>query len=479
MKLLTRTKSSSRTKTVLYGSLIAGLMCFTNPVVAQKSSVKFNRGAQGNSGKGIKSNSGKGVKSYGSQSRGSKGHTFSTKSVPSGSSRSSYRPTTKQKSHSGHSFHRRRQSSSVQNFNNHFGHSHNSNLRSHNSNYRSYPSNFRSQRSTYLNISPYGVGLNYNTYGGRYGGISTYYRPTYSQLGGAIGSSYGYNSVYAYPTYANPNLPVVPSYSQSSYPQTYSQPQLVPGLSSTDAIAASRLLTEPSGNSTRIANEHFPNVPTSAAARSLQQKAEQAFRSGDYSSADQLVQQVLRLDSNNGRLLLFASQASFAIGDYSRAANQIEQATSILPSDEWDFVVGNFRSYYGRNDYVSQTNRLNQHLTQQQTDSLAYSLRGYHYGALGYTEHASRDLERAISLDPNQILAKRLLSAFGLNPIAIDPTEIQAPIPSEIAPMKLPGTENVIQLVPQFTETELENAIPIEGGTTDSGKSILIDGPTK
>ena len=483
MNLLSTTMHSTRTKSILLCSLLLGLVCIANPAYADKPTVKFNKGVQGNSGKGAKSNSGKGTKPHGSQSRGSNGFTFSTKSVPSHSSKSHYRPTTqKSNSVSGHLFDRRRHSPSVQSFNNHQGHhTHNSNLRSHNSNYRSYPSNYRSHpshQSTRLSISPYGVGLNYNTYGGRYGGISTYYRPTYSQFGS---TSYRSNSLYTYPSYSNPNLPsIVPS-----YPQTYSQPQLIPGFNSAESLATARLLNEPASRSTRIVNSHFPQVPTSAVARSLQQRAEQAFRSGDYANSDELVQQVLRLDNNNGRLLLFAAQTSFAVGDYSRATSQIDQATSTLPSDAWDFVVGNFRSYYGRNDYVAQTDRLNQHITEQPTDAFALALRGYHYGALGYAAHASKDLEKAISLDPNQGLAKRLLSAFGVNPVTIDPAEIQAPIPAEIPPMKLPGTSKVIQLIPQFTDTELKNAVPIDGssatvnGSIKTGKSILIDGPAK
>ena len=462
--------------------LLFGFVTFVSSAHAEQPKVKFGK-SHGNQGKGIKSNAGKGTKSNhgkgtrpnGNQSRGSSGFSFSTKSTPGRSAQSHYRPTTTQKSHSGHSFDRRRQGQNIQSFNNHQGHAHNSNFQSHNSNYRSYPSNYRTQPghgSTHLNISPYGVGLNYNTYGGRFGGISTYYRPTYRQFGA---TGYGYNSIYsntnnAYPNYANPNLPSV----ISSYPSTYSQPQRVPGLSSTDSLAAARILNEPIGQSSRIVNQHFPQVPTTAVARSLQQRAEQAFRTGDYANANEMVRQVLTLDSDNGRLLLFAAQASFAVGDYSRAASQIDQATTILPSDQWDFVVGNFRSYYGRNDYVSQTDRLNKHLADQPFDALAFAVRGYHYGALGYADYATKDLKQSISIDPNQGMAKRLLSAFGLNPVAIDPAEIQAPIPAEIPPLNSPGTSKVIQLIPQFTDAELENAVPVE-----AGQSILIDGPAK
>ena len=149
MNLLSTTMHSTRTKSILLCSLLLGLVCIANPAYADKPTVKFNKGVQGNSGKGAKSNSGKGTKPHGSQSRGSNGFTFSTKSVPSHSSKSHYRPTTqKSNSVSGHLFDRRRHSPSVQSFNNHQGHhTHNSNLRSHNSNYRSYPSNYRSHPS--------------------------------------------------------------------------------------------------------------------------------------------------------------------------------------------------------------------------------------------------------------------------------------------------------------------------------------------
>lgn len=221
----------------------------------------------------------------------------------------------------------------------------------------------------------------------------------------------------------------------------------------------------------------FPKINTNAAARSLQQRAEQTFRSGDYNEADRLATQAVRLDSENGRLLLFAAQTSFSIGNYTNAADYLEKATAILPSDQWGSVVQNFREFYGRNHYVSQTEQLNEFLNRYPEDYNALAVRGYHFGLLGYAGSATRDFDRAVRSNPTHALTKRLLPALGVKQEIVPPEEVQAPIPTEIAPIRVPTVRareemSIIRLVPQFTDEEIRNAVPVKRGI-----EIPLSGP--
>ena len=317
-------------------------------------------------------------------------------------------------------------------------------------------------RSTFLSVSPgrsfglsYGASYGAIPYGVRYGvpyGTSTYYRPTYSsgvQFIPAYGSVYGGN--YSNYGYSNPSFGPV-------------NPQPIPatiGLTPSEAISAGDLMNDRS-NPSVIRNEFYPQIPTAASARPTQQLAEQAFKRGNYGESAQLAKQAMRLDPDNGRLKLFASHANFATGDFATSARLLNEATSRLRSDQWGFVVRNFKNFYGLNDYVPQTQRLSRHITDNPGDANALALRGYHYGALGYLDSATSDFRRAINLAPNNTLAQRLLPVLGSSVAPISPEMIDTPIPSQLDPNQPQtgrGPDGIIRLVPQFSDAQLDGTI--------------------
>ena len=127
--------------------------------------------------------------------------------------------------------------------------------------------------------------------------------------------------------------------------------------------------------------------------------------------------------------MLFAAQASFANGNFSQSATFLKKGTENLPREKWNSVVKNYKEFYGRNDYVSQTNRLTQHLASNPTDANAFAVRGYHYGSLGYIEAATLDFQSALAVDPNHELSQRLLPVLGTIPQPVS-EEVEAPIPT-------------------------------------------------
>ena len=356
----------------------------------------------------------------------------------------------------------------------------------------------------HLNLSPY------NSF--PYGGTSPYFWPSYGDFG-TFGGGYGlYNS---YPSYISPSYypyatgtssyyssgPIYDTYSVPSYggSSTYPTPLNYapqydianPGINGTPVLtgpetaARNEMMYGSTPQPGISSGPNYVKIPTSASARSFQSRAEEAFKYGDYTKAATLAEQALAQDPNNGKLRLFVSHADFAVGNFVKSVHHLDQATRSLSSDQWGVVVKNFRDFYGKNDYVSQTDRLNREIASRPTPG-TLSLRGYHYGSLGYAEAATVDFQRALAIDPGYKLAERLLPVLGIPPQPIAPEDIQAPMPvavpdapNGILPLKPASQLNrlpdgIIRLVPQSTDAESEAAVPAE-----TGKSILLDGPSK
>lgn len=249
------------------------------------------------------------------------------------------------------------------------------------------------------------------------------------------------------------------------------------GLTPTEATAAADLLGgEPM---VQTPNSMSLLVPTNAAAQNTQFEAERAFNDGQYGLAVEIVNEAMRLDPENSLLLLFASQSNFAVGNYSVATEYLERATANLGTDHWGHVIRNYRKLYGRNDYVGQMDRLNQHLAAQPADAAAWALRGYHFGSLQYLDAAVSDFDQAIKSDPNQALANRLRRVLKPDqptpsPPAIE--EIPAPVPSE-------SRERLPEPPETLNRESDSDTTPGQSGTADQSgqqnQEMQIHGPTK
>jgi len=143
-----------------------------------------------------------------------------------------------------------------------------------------------------------------------------------------------------------------------------------------------------------------------------------------------LVESAMRIDPHNGLLKLFSSQANFATGRYRIAATDLDEATSQLGPEEWNYFGDNFQKFYGHNDYVRQTRALVEHAERRPDDYQAKVLLGYHYGIAGHRTAATELFHGALRLNPQDGLAQRLIPVIG------DPTlpisrgnSIQAPSP--------------------------------------------------
>lgn len=142
-------------------------------------------------------------------------------------------------------------------------------------------------------------------------------------------------------------------------------------------------------------------------------QAETAFREGRYKESAVLIQHTLVELPTDGRVMLFLSQALFAVNDYKGAITAAYRGMSLLEPDDWGFVVTNSAKYYGNNDYKNQMKRLDSHVEANPQAAYAYALRGYHWGYLGYHELAREDLKKALELESQDHFAVKLFAKFG------------------------------------------------------------------
>jgi tetratricopeptide (TPR) repeat protein len=157
-------------------------------------------------------------------------------------------------------------------------------------------------------------------------------------------------------------------------------------------------------------------------ATNYQRAAESAFRSHHYDDAIEWAKRAAKEMPRDGRLFLLLSQAHFAVGEYRDAAGAARLGMSLLPAEDWGFVVENFRSYYHDSDYVAQVRRLRQFIAENPSHADARFLLGYHWLFLGHSEAAKREayfaaafreLSQALELNPSDESANRLLEMVG------------------------------------------------------------------
>ncbi len=107
------------------------------------------------------------------------------------------------------------------------------------------------------------------------------------------------------------------------------------------------------------------------------------------------------------------SQALLATDQFSESAGAIQAAMQTLPQDKWDVVIKNFRDLYGKGeDYTTQVRALEKAARDKPDEAGLRFLLGYHYGFLGYPAEAVKQLEKCLSIAPQDEVARKLLRLF-------------------------------------------------------------------
>lgn len=226
----------------------------------------------------------------------------------------------------------------------------------------------------FFGFYPFGLyGFGYPYYGLGYGYGYPYYGYGYGLGGYGYGSyGYGYNPYAYYGSYAATTQPAV------------TQPTTPP---SATAIDNAKVFAE---------------------------KGESDFKAGNYKGAVYAWRHATVDDPQNGVLLMMLGQALFATGQFDEAAGATQAAMQLLPEDKWNVVVKNFRELYGKPaDYTTQLRALEKEVKTKTDNPATRFLLGFHYGYLGYPEHAVKQLDKTLKLAPQDQMAKKLREIMG------------------------------------------------------------------
>ena len=143
------------------------------------------------------------------------------------------------------------------------------------------------------------------------------------------------------------------------------------------------------------------------------QIGESSFKSRDYKSAVRAWRHGIVDDPENGVLVLMLAQGMFATEQFSEAAGATQFAMKSLPPEKWEVVIKNYRELYGKvDDYTAQLRALEKAAKEKIDDPGLRFLLGYHYGFLGYPKEAVVQLEKCVSLAPEDDMAQKLLNVF-------------------------------------------------------------------
>ena len=101
---------------------------------------------------------------------------------------------------------------------------------------------------------------------------------------------------------------------------------------------------------------------------------------------------------------------------------------SQLEKNQWGTVVGNYRELYGKaGDYTVQLRALEAAVKAKSADPAMRFLLGYHYAYLGFPQQAVDQLNQAVTLAPQDEMAKQLRD------------EMQSKLPTPAIPAAAPA----------------------------------------
>jgi tetratricopeptide (TPR) repeat protein len=150
-----------------------------------------------------------------------------------------------------------------------------------------------------------------------------------------------------------------------------------------------------------------------AAANNFAEQGEIDFKAGNYSAAARDWQHALVDDPRNGALILLLAQTLFAMGQYDEAAGATQAAMQALPDDKWGVVVTKYNELYGNvQDYTDQIRKAEAARDAEPEAPAVRFLLGFHFGYLGYPKQAVTELDKALTLVPQDVGARKLRDVF-------------------------------------------------------------------
>jgi Tfp pilus assembly protein PilF len=201
-----------------------------------------------------------------------------------------------------------------------------------------------------------------------------------------------------------------------------------------------------------------PEETAASQATAAFNQARDSFKSADYSTALQRVQQALGPMPNDATMHEFLALVLFAQGTYDQAAAPLYAVLSIGPGWDWTTLIGN---YSDANLYTEQLRGLESFVKANPGSAQARFVLAYHYITQGHGDAAAAQLKKVVTIQPGDTLSAQLLAK--LQPAgAVSETPAAPPEGQPFDPGKLTG--DWIASAPQNSHVAL--SIKQDGGFT-------------
>jgi len=184
------------------------------------------------------------------------------------------------------------------------------------------------------------------------------------------------------------------------------------------------------------------NNSPSDEAEQLFTAAREAFMAADYPAALQNVDAAIQISQNDAVMHEFRGLTLFAMGSYQESAAVLHSILSVGPGWDWPTLRGLYPSL---DLFTNQLRTLEARRDQTPERADLRFLLAYFYLAEGYNDAAASQLARVVAINPNDQLAKQLLSMLrpatptAANPAS--PTPVNPPVTTPVNPPVAPDAE--------------------------------------
>ena len=138
-------------------------------------------------------------------------------------------------------------------------------------------------------------------------------------------------------------------------------------------------------------------------------EALRAFQVGRFAEVVERCELMTLDQPRDGFAHVLESHALFALGRYDESAAALSRGLSVLPEEQWAWLIGQYRAFYPPSSYTGLLEKLEKQIADQPRNAAAQRLLGYHAGMLGQTQSALEHLRAAVTLEPSDELSPRLL----------------------------------------------------------------------
>jgi tetratricopeptide (TPR) repeat protein len=133
------------------------------------------------------------------------------------------------------------------------------------------------------------------------------------------------------------------------------------------------------------------------------------FRAGDYVGALAGFDRALAKSPNDSVIHEVRALTLFALGRYTDSAAALNAVLAVAPGMDWTTVSNLYPSI---DTYTGQLRRLEDFCRGNREDAAARFVLAYHYLVAGHGEEAADELEQVVRLQPQDVVARRLLEAL-------------------------------------------------------------------